>query len=79
VIINLISYTYQYLVIIFIIIAYTYAGVYLTLSNRRLKKINQDGKIIDNIVIDLNCTIDHRFMDGALGAKVTAEVFNCLF
>jgi hypothetical protein len=36
--------------------------------------MNEDGKVTETTYMDMNATIDHRYLDGANGAKVTSEV-----
>jgi hypothetical protein len=44
------------------------------ICNRKIKREMTDGKIEENSSINLNFTIDHRFLDGALGGKIAGEV-----
>ncbi len=44
------------------------------ICNRKIKREMTDGKIEENSYMNINFTIDHRFLDGAQGGKIAAEV-----
>ena len=54
--------------------AYTYSPILINLCKRKLKRENIDGKIKENTYMNINFTIDHRFLDGSLGGKLANEV-----
>ena len=44
------------------------------ICNRKLRREMVDGKIEEMAMMNLNFTIDHRFLDGSLGGKIAGEV-----
>jgi hypothetical protein len=60
----------------FPICAAQYSPVVLTLCKKTIKiEKDEDGNDQENIFLNLQFTIDHRYMDGAVGAKINTDVF----
>jgi pyruvate/2-oxoglutarate dehydrogenase complex dihydrolipoamide acyltransferase (E2) component len=60
-------------VVIFLIIcsAFTYTSFLMTICASKKKRIlNKDGSFTEKEILPVNITLDHRFMDGVLGAKM---------
>jgi hypothetical protein len=50
------------------------SSMLLAIGKRKTKYFKSaEGKIIENVIVDINCTIDHRFFDGSYAAKLNAE------
>jgi hypothetical protein len=59
----------------FYLIAFSRTTGVVTLCSVKTKKIlNKDGSITEKEILPVNLALDHRYFDGAVGAKVLKEV-----
>lgn len=50
-----------------------------TLCSLKIKRtLNKDGSITEREVLPVHFAVDHRYVDGILGAKMMNEVINTL-
>lgn len=57
--------------------AFTYTSCVATVcSTKKKKTLHKDGSITEEEFLPVNMAIDHRFIDGAIGAKMIREVNN---
>ena len=57
-------------------IAFTHTSGVLTMCSTRIKKtLNHDGTYTEKEILPIHMTIDHRFVDGTVAAKLLKKVF----
>ena len=42
------------------------------------RAVVEDGKIVVRPILKITATLDHRFLDGAQGSQLAAEIRRCL-
>ena len=56
-------------------IAFTHTAGVLTVCSTRIKKeLNKDGTYTEKEILPIHMTIDHRFVDGTIAAKILKKV-----
>lgn len=71
-------YLVYYLLYYLFILAYTQSSILMNVCKPQTKFEMINGVLQEETYVNLNFTIDHRYLDGALAAKIQREVIKSL-